>query len=1494
MKQKKTGFIGWAMRYHNITNILVVLFVLIGVVALLKMPRNEFPNFTIRQGLVIGVYPGASSAEVEEQLTKQVENYIFGFKEVKKAKTYSESKEGMMIIYVELNDNVTNADEFWSKLKHGLIEFKSSLPSGVLALMANSDFGDTSAMLVTLSSDTKGYKDMENELKKLKAECRKIPAVSKIKDYGIQKEKIYVNVEPEKLNEYNIKSLSLLSSYQFNGMVSPAGKLKTTQNDLYVHFPTNFESEKDLSDQIVFADPTGGVVRLKDIAKIERKDEEPDSYIRQDGKKTILLSLEMQQGNNIVDFGKDVQVALDAFKKNCPKDIEVNVISNLPQYVNDSVSDFMREFLIAIIAVILVVMLLLPKKVAAIAGTTVPIAVLITLGFLYFFGVELNTVSLAGLIVVLGMIVDNSIVVIDNYVEKKDQGMSSWHAAIKSARELVTPIITATLAICVVYIPLGSMLPGTSGDFVRPLPLTICIALVVSVIVALFVVPFLNFFFIKKGLKSTDDSADKKTFLDKMQATFDAGLEAAFRHTKVTIGIAVGFVILAVVLFKSIDQRLFPELERNQFAVEVYLDQGSSLEATSKVITSLENTLKKDKRVSTVTSFIGTSSPRFHTLYAPHIPSPNYGQLMVNTTDNEATRAICEEYSKKTEGAYPNAHIKWKILAMQINKYPIELRISGDSIKDLRKVEAQIDSIIKPVKGITWIHPDWEQKQQNIRVEMDKDKANRMGYSKGLVATSLLMSLDGIPLTTIWENDYPVTVELKQEKGEKKDVDYLGNQTITSPMSFSSVPLRSFAKFTPEWTEGCIVHRNGTRTLTIQLDVDSKVMATNILAQIKPQIEKLQLPEGVSVGYGGDYEGQTEVFIPMALALAISIVFIFFILLFQFKKVKLASLIMSTMLLGLPGAAIGLFVMQYPFSLTAFIGITSLCGIVVRNGIILIDYLEELRVLHGMGVREAALAASKRRMRPIFLTSTAASVGVIPMIVSRSPLWGPLGTVICFGLLTSMVLTLFVLPVLYAVIYAKQENNSPKAKKHLPYANIAEKTLPVLILGVLIAIGSCIPAEGFAQNQTRTLSIDSCKTLALQNNKKIKDADFDVKSSLETKKSAYTNYFPKVSAMGLAMRSADYLIKGTIPSMNLPVYDGNLANLATASQFAYIPSTPIKALDYMNMASISVIQPLFAGGRIVNGNKLAKLGYEVSQEKKLMSSTEVLVKTESLYWSTIALQDKLSTLTSYEKLLNQLLSDVSVSVKAGLIQRSDLLKVQLKLNEVEMNKMKLENGISLSTRALCQHIGIAYDSTLVLVKALTPTELPQQYGEKNNGAVTKRHEYKLLNKALEAEKLQKKMTLGEYLPQVSLGAMGYTNDFMNSTSSNALAFVTVSVPISDWWGGSHKLKESQFKIEQATNKLNETSELLNLQIEQAKNELNETRFQIKTSQSSIDQAKENLKVMNDNYKAGVSSMSDLLEAQALYQDAQNQFSDAVCTFKIKTANYLYAIGNYSK
>lgn len=1482
MARFNVNIIEAAMRNRNIVMLISVILMAIGVVALVKMPRNEFPQFTIRQGVIVGIYPGATSAEVEKQLTKVVENYIFGYKEIKKAKTYSHSREGIMYIFVELNDNVKNADQFWSKLKHGLDELKMTLPPGVLALVANSDFGDTSALLITLSSDSKTYKELEEQLKKLEAEVRKIPATSKIKHFGLQKEKIYVNVKPEKLNEYNIKTISLLGSYQTNGMINYAGVLKDGQTNLAVHLPPNFESEKDLADQIVYSDPRGNVVRLKNIATIERRYEDPDSYIRQNGRKTILLSLEMQPGNNIVEYGKEVDKAIANFQKNCPDDISVAKISELPKYVNDSVNNFMREFLIAIVAVILVTMLLLPLRVAGVAGITVPISVLLTLSFLYFFGVELHTVSLASLILVLGMIVDNSIVVIDNHVEKIDHGIDPWEAAIKSAKELFVPILTATLAIIATYIPLGLMIPGTAGEFLRTIPIVVAIALVVSVIVATLLVPYLNFVFIKKGLKIKKTEGKGRSFLDWLQEKFDLSLEKSFKYPVWVVGSGVVLVIAAIFIIKNTDQQLFPELERNQFAVEVYLPTGSSLESTSKVMDSLETLMLQDNRVTNVTSFVGTSSPRFQVAYAPNMPSPNYGQLLINTVSDKATRAIVKDYGEKYADAFENAHIKFKVLALQLNKAPVEVRIISDSVGDIRKVEAMVDSIMNKTSHIAWARTDWDQKQQSIRVSLDRDRANRMGYSKGYVSAALMVGLDGLPLTTIWEDDYPVEVRLSEALNDPKSIKTVEDQYITSPMSFSALPLRSFATLSPEWTEGTIVHRNGTPTLTIFIDNDANGVAARIFDEIRPQIDNLPLPEGTSISYGGDYEGQVEVFTPMTWALALSIVLIFFIILFQFKKEKLSLLIMSTMLLTLPGAAIGLKLMGYPFSITAFVGISSLCGMVVRNGIILIDYARDLHENKGIPVKEAAIAAGKRRMRPIFLTSAAASVGVVPMIISRSPLWGPLGTVICFGLIFAMVLTLYILPVLYFAIY------SDRAKKPGFWSVPSHR-----IMAGLFMFGFMLFANT-GEIQAQELNLDSCKSLALQNNYKIKTAASEVYQSEQVKKAALTHYFPKVSGGFVAMKSNDYLMKMSTPEMNFPVYDGNPANLANPTQFAYVPPIDINMLDYMNTGFVMAVQPVFTGGRIVYGNKLAKTGLEIAQVKETMTVKDVLVKTEELYWTVITLEKKLETLESYTKMLDTLNHDVSVAVRAGLAQRSDFLKVQLKQNELEVNRLKLVNGILLSKMALCQHIGIGYDSTLVLAGNVPEATNPGLFLTDPNVAASGRMEYKMLEKAVYASELEKKMVTGENLPQVSVGVTGLYLDMMDNQNTNALAFATVSIPISGWWEGSHKMKQSQAKIQNAQYQLAETSELLQLQISQAGNDLSETWFQIAVAKKSVEQAQENLKVIYSNYRAGITGMSDLLEAQAEQQNAINSLAEAQYSYQVKKAKYLSTIENYQK
>jgi outer membrane protein TolC len=685
------------------------------------------------------------------------------------------------------------------------------------------------------------------------------------------------------------------------------------------------------------------------------------------------------------------------------------------------------------------------------------------------------------------------------------------------------------------------------------------------------------------------------------------------------------------------------------------------------------------------------------------------------------------------------------------------------------------------------------------------------------------------------------------------------------------------ATFTPGWSEGTIARRNGVPTLMIQIDNSPEVTASAIFNQLRPQIDKLQLSEGTSITYGGDYEAQEEVFVPMGIALLVSILFIFFILLIQFKKAKISLLIMSGMLLTLPGAVVGLWVMGYPFSVTAFIGITSLCGMVVRNGIILIDYARELKENQGMTTKEAAIAAGKRRMRPIFLTSAAAAVGVIPMIISRSPLWGPLGTVICFGLLFSMVLTLYILPILYSLSYSDK-------KKKLPFWSFPGSVKALFIL-TLIALPMFI-----GTSQAQSISLDSCKQLALQNNRKIKESELQIRASQQQKQEVFTNFFPKISATAFALRSADYLMKLETPTMNLPVWDGrNPAQLMNPTQFAYFPALSIGLLDYMNTAAITVAMPIYAGGRIRRGYKLARLGEEVNVYRKEMTRDEVLGRTEDLFWTLESLREKEWTIRSYQHMLDTLYRDVSNYSIAGLAQQNDVLKVQLKQNELKTNMLKLKNGVNLTRRALCQHIGLAYDSSLVFTAPQEPLGTAMTFQDPEQLAKN-RNEYHLLNKAVEVRQVQKKLAAGEYLPQLSVAGAGFTYDLMEKTTNNALGMISLSIPITDWWAGSHKIKKQQIELEQAESSLQENTELLVLQIRQAANEVEETRFQVGVSRVSVEQAAENLRISQDNYKAGIIGISDLLEAQAVAQQAKDNLIDAQCQFRSKFAKYKLMTG----
>ena len=640
---------------------------------------------------------------------------------------------------------------------------------------------------------------------------------------------------------------------------------------------------------------------------------------------------------------------------------------------------------------------------------------------------ELNTVTLAALIATLGMIVDNSIVIIDCYMEKLDSGIDRWTAAIESAKEFFKSILSATLAISITFFPFLITSQGMINDFLQSFPWAITIILFLSLLVAVLLVPYIQYHFIHTGFRKQpkEEKKQRRSFLTILQSSYDKLIVKCFAHPIRTMGVGLLSIVAGVVIFLSLPMKLMPFAERNQFAVEIYMPFGTALEQTAAVADSLESILRQDSRVVSVASFKGDGSPRFHTSYAPQMPGSNYAQFIVNTIGNKATEEMIAEYKDKYLNYFPNVRVRFKQLEYSEAAYPIEMRVKGNNRDSLRLAADKVKSVMSEFDGLSLVHDNWEGQLPGVSLRLKDDEMSRLGIDKTLLSTGLSMHLgNGLPVTTVWDGDYPIDVVLKDGGNIEPSYEDVGNQYVSAWGGTVSVPVRQIADIEPDWHDAQIAHRNGIPSISIQSDVKEGSNAAALTKEIVKAIEKIDLPDGVDFEVGGSEETDNEMLDMILSGLFISIVVIFFILLFHFRRINMALLVLGSISLCLLGAALGIWVMGLDVSVTAVLGIVSLMGILVRNGIIMLDYADELREKEGLTVREAALHSAKRRMRPIFLTSAAASMGVIPMILGGSPLWSPMGSVVFFGTIVSMVLTVTILPVAYWLIFSRADRKS--------------------------------------------------------------------------------------------------------------------------------------------------------------------------------------------------------------------------------------------------------------------------------------------------------------------------------------------------------------------------------------------------------------------------------------------------------------------------------------
>lgn len=1026
----RTGIEGWvsnSITHKKLIYAFVALAVLTGIVGLANMKKDEFPTFIIKQGLVAGVYPGANASQVEEQLTKPLEEILFSIKEVNRQAVHSVTEDGICYIYVDLHCSQSKKDEVWSKIKLKLDAEKIKLPSGVLAVAVLDDFSSTSSLLISISSEDKGYGELQSCADDLCEKLSRIPELSSVSCIGGRDEEIAITVDREKLSATAINPALLMLEYQSGTLPIPGGTFSTEYIKSPIHINSMVTTEQEVAEKVICSDLNGNALKLKDVATVERRLSKAENFVSYNGHDCLILSVEMRPDNNIVAFGRSVDRVLSEFEKEIPDSIIINRITDQTKVVEDSVFSFLRDLVISMFVVILVMLMLFPMRSALIASSGVPICTAISILIMYLCGMELNTVTLAALIVCLGMIVDDSIITMDGYMDKLERGLSRTEAACSSAKELFLPTFVATLAICLMFYPMTGIITGYLGDFVKLFPWVITFALMTSLFYAVTVVPSLETRFI------TTARAKGNGIIERAQDVFFRALEggyakvqtSCFKHPALTIFLGFAAIGAGVLMFLNINIQMMPKAARDHCVVEIELEAGNDIDRTKKVTDSLESIFLKDSRVKSVTAFVGIGAPRFNAIYTPILPGPTRSQLIVNTTSAKDTESLLMDYESRYEHIFPEAIVRFKQMDYQAVDAPIIVTLKGASREEMLPASDSIKKYMSSMDTqLKWVHGTSDTFRPSIEIDLKGDEASLSGINKGVLSLSMLGTFNGQNLDNIWEGDRKIPVNIYTHSVcDTMLYSMIGNQQVPTFVPGISLPLRQVADITPSWEPATLERYAGEETISLIADMKYAKAQPSAIKQIKSYVRsKIEpiLPGGVQVEYQGLSVVNRDV-TPQILLTFIAAVFVLFVfLLVHFRKLSLAVLTMAASSLCLFGASLGLWIFNLDFGLTAVLGLISLVGIIVRNGIILFDYAEVLRYENGMSAKDAAEEAGKRRMRPIFLTSCTTALGVLPMIIGGDLLWQPMGVVICFGIIFSLFLTVLIMPVSYWLVYNKK------------------------------------------------------------------------------------------------------------------------------------------------------------------------------------------------------------------------------------------------------------------------------------------------------------------------------------------------------------------------------------------------------------------------------------------------------------------------------------------
>lgn len=1004
---------------------LLVVAVVMGLVMYQSLSRNSMPPYTVRVASIVTSFPGASPERVEQLVTDKIEKVAQELPELKLVK--STSRTGLSVVQVELRMEVSpdKLQQVWDRLRRKLGAI-SDLPAEAKWQLKDDGIGEVFGIAIGLTSDGYSFAEMKEYADGLRNELIKLDDAAKVEINGAQEERIFIEFDNVKLKSYGLTSVGLRNIINSTNILNSGGEILVDDERIILEPTGNFNTLDDIRNMLVPLGQSGQVLKLEDITIIKRGYvDPPKQVVKINGQKALSLHISLKEGANIIKLGENVDALLMEWQKKLPIGLDAFRISSLDYYIDAKISDFVSNLLQSVTIVLAVMFIFLGFRTGFVVASLIPFVTITTLLLMGVIDMGLNQITLAALIMALGMMVDNGIVVAESIMVKMEKGVTVKQAAIESGSELFVPLLISTLTTSAAFLSFY-LARSVMGDIMGPLFVVITIALVSSWLISLTIIPLLAVFFLKMKAKNEKESFVNKT-INVLKKRYKALILWSLALKKTVLVSIVLLFFLSIFGFTKLAFVFFPDSDRSMITIDVNLPEGTRLSSTEKVVESIEMFMEKELLVNQTkqegildwSTFIGEGPSSYDLGYNPDEPNSNYAHILVNTSSFEINGELIKKLDEYCYTQLPNADVKIARLGSTGGGAPIEIKVSGNDPDKLSTIATDIKTKLFSINGTKNIKDDWGSKGKKFIIEIDQTRAQLAGVTNSDVAISLQTVLDGFNTGEYREGDVSIPIVMRSEENEQQTLESIESLNVYSQNSGKSVPFLQVANVIPQWQYAKIKRLDLSKTITISSQIKDDANASEITAEVLPWLDeqKIGWGDGYSYSIGGDAEKTADNMGAVFKFLPLSIFIIVLLLIIQFNSFRKMTMTVATIPLGVIGMVLGLFVFQTPFGFMAFLGVISLAGIVINNAIVLIDRIEiEERELNRKP-QDAIIGACLQRFRPILLATFTTVLGLIPLYLGGGEIWQPMAVTIMIGLLFGTIITLVFIPAFYSVLY---------------------------------------------------------------------------------------------------------------------------------------------------------------------------------------------------------------------------------------------------------------------------------------------------------------------------------------------------------------------------------------------------------------------------------------------------------------------------------------------